>query len=126
MTEKGMCICVNGGNGVCVEPSFGALAVLGGHGQSRGTIMSSQEGLFHRALLHDHLCCAQIQRNNCGCLEDNSSGKQQSQKLHRITLPTNMLKSLTNLGFTKANKIESIIKFRKNVNDSFPHQERIH
>lgn len=48
-TEKSLCFFfyVNGGNGGCVVPSARALAVSDSHGQSRGAIMNSQEGLCH-------------------------------------------------------------------------------
>lgn len=51
-TEKSLCcffvfFYVNGGNGGCVVPSARALAVSDSHGQSRGAIMNSQEGLCH-------------------------------------------------------------------------------
>lgn len=58
---------VNGGNGGCVVPSARALAVSDSHGQSRGAIMNSQEGLCHWALPDDTLCWARMQRND-GCL----------------------------------------------------------
>lgn len=50
-TERSVCFCVNGGNGGCVVPSARALAAADSHGQSRGAIVSSQEGLFCFSLM---------------------------------------------------------------------------
>lgn len=85
-TEKSMCFCVNSGNGGCVVPSACALAVPDSHGQSRGAIMNSQEGLFRRALPNDTLCWARIQRNysRLSLSAGDSSVKHQSQKSLRI------------------------------------------
>lgn len=70
-----MCFCVNGGNDGCVVPSSRALAVPGDHGQSRGTIMDSQEGLFHWV----QILSAELGYRGiavvCHCLQGNSVQK---------------------------------------------------
>lgn len=112
--EKNMCFC--GCDGSCVVPGACIFAPPDSHGQSRGAIMNSQEGLFHWVLSADTLCWAWIQKQS-NCLSLSAEEFECKKTVIEITeeIYVDFTENLTIWGVQR----DEITMFYNKVDDSF-------